>query len=84
MMRTSNLFPLVRRYSKQKASRVQSTTNVQENSLEIIKRNNFNHLVMIAHKTGSIDIVRYKRDLALYVTALFMISLLILVYHYNL
>lgn len=28
MMRTSNLFPLVRRYSKQKArSRVQSTTN---------------------------------------------------------
>ena len=28
MMRTSNLFPLARRYSKQKArSRVQSTTN---------------------------------------------------------
>ena len=53
-------------------------------SLEIIKRNNFNHLVMIAHKTGSIDIVRYKRDFALYVTALFMINLLILVYHYNL
>lgn len=39
---------------------------------------------MIAHKTGSIDIVRYKRDFALYVTALFMINLLILVYHYNL
>lgn len=26
--------------------------------------NNLNQLVMIAHKTGSIDIVRYKRDIA--------------------
>lgn len=26
--------------------------------------NNINQLVMIAHKTGSIDIVRYKRDIA--------------------
>lgn len=25
--------------------------------------NNLNQLVMIAHKTGSIDIVRYKRDI---------------------
>ena len=26
--------------------------------------NNLNQLVMIAHKTGSIDIIRYKRDIA--------------------
>lgn len=26
--------------------------------------NNLNQLVMIAHKTGSIDIARYKRDIA--------------------
>lgn len=26
--------------------------------------NNINQLVMIAHKTGSIDIARYKRDIA--------------------
>lgn len=37
--------------------------------LEVIKQlrrigNNLNQLTMVAHKTGSIDIVRYKKDIA--------------------
>ena len=40
-----------------------------EDFFETIKQlrrigNNLNQLVMIAHKTGSIDIIRYKRDVA--------------------